>query len=148
MKELKNELLPDIYRTVIMDAPIQKVWRAVATSEGLSSWLMPNDFKPVMDHEFTFQAIPFGDWDGIVHCKVMELDPPKRLGLTWNGNHMEHYVSFELKELEHDKTQFILIHSGWSIEHAMLRDKMYEGWGHLTEDLRKKMGDKDDRYLS
>lgn len=148
MREDTKGLLPDIQRTIVMDAPIKKVWDAVATSEGLASWLMPNTFKPVMGYVFTFQATPFGNWDGLVRCEVKELEPPRRLGVTWNGNNMDLYLSFELKELDKDKTQFTLIHSGWAVEHAMLREKMYDGWGHLTEDLREKLGDKNDRLLS
>lgn len=130
----------------MMDAPIHKVWNAVATSEGLAVWLMPNDFQPVMGHEFTFKSQPLRGWDGIVHCKVMELDPSNRIGFTWCGNNMNQYVSFELKALN-DKTEFTLVHSGWSEEHAELREVMYEGWGYLTEDLRKRMGEENDRYL-
>jgi uncharacterized protein YndB with AHSA1/START domain len=148
VKERITNMLPDIQRTIIMEAPIQKVWNAIATSEGLAAWLMPNDFQPVMGHEFTFRSVPQHGWDGIVYCKVMELNPPKRLGFTWCGNNMEQYVSFELIELEKDKTQFTLVHAGWSEENAMIRDIMYDGWGYLTEDLRKKMGDKNGGYLS
>ncbi|MFZ5967540.1 MAG: SRPBCC family protein [Bacillota bacterium] len=147
MKEKTQGMLPDIRRTLVMDAPIEKVWNAIATSEGLAVWLMPNDFQPVMGHEFTFRSEPRGDWDGIVHCKVTELDPPKRLAFTWCGNHMEQYVSFELKELG-GKTEFTLVHAGWSEEHAALREVMYDGWGYLTEGLRDKLGDKNGGYLS
>lgn len=147
MKEGMHGKLPDIERTIIMDAPIQKVWKAIATSEGLAVWFMPNDFQPVIGHEFTFISQPKGEWDGIVHCKVMELDPPNRLGFTWCGNNMEQYVSFELKELE-GKTQFKLVHAGWSEEHTIIRDTMYDGWGYILEGLHKKLGDKNGGYLS
>jgi uncharacterized protein YndB with AHSA1/START domain len=100
MDEKTKNMLPDIVRRVIMDAPIQKVWNAVSTSEGLAAWLMPNTFQLEMGHEFTFQAKPMGNWNGVVNCKVMELNPPQKLGFTWNGNNMNLYVSFELVELE------------------------------------------------
>ncbi|HYE82780.1 MAG TPA: SRPBCC domain-containing protein [Clostridia bacterium] len=148
MKGKAKNALPDIERTIIIDAPIHKVWDEVSTSEGLASWLMPNDFSPVMGLEFTFRSEPKHGWDGVVHCKVMELEPPRRLGFTWKGNNMEQYVSFELVELEKNRTQFLLVHAGWTEEHAMIREVMYEGWGYLTEDLRKKLGDENDGYLS
>lgn len=148
VKEKTKDMLPDIKRTIIMEAPIQKVWNAIATPEGLAAWLMPNNFQSELGYEFTFQGKPMGKWDGIVRCKVMELNPPKRLGFTWFGNNMNLYVSFELMELEKEKTQFTLVHSGWSAEHAMLRERMYEGWCHLTDDLRDKVGDNNGRYLS
>jgi uncharacterized protein YndB with AHSA1/START domain len=148
LEEKTQGRLPDIQRTVTMEAPIQKVWKAVATSEGLASWLMPNTFQPVPGCEFTFQSQPRGDWDGVVQCKVMEFIPPKRLGFTWCGNNMEQYVSFELEELEENRTQFTLVHAGWSEEHAGIREIMYHGWGYITEDLQKKMGDKNGGYVS
>lgn len=145
--KVKN-MLPDIVRTVIMDAPIEKVWKAVATTEGLASWLMPNTFKCEMGYEFTLQAKPMGNWDGVVRSKIKELNPPTRLGFTWSGNNLDLYVSFELEKLEENKTQLTLVHSGWTEQYAMFRAAMYDGWGHLTEDLRKKMGDSNGGYLS
>lgn len=53
-----------------------------------------------MGYEFTFHSKPQNGWDGIVHCKVTEINPPKRLAFTWCGNNLEQYVSFELIELE------------------------------------------------
>jgi uncharacterized protein YndB with AHSA1/START domain len=53
LNEKEQVMLPDIERTVIMDAPIHKVWRAIATSEGLSAWLMKNNFQPELGFEFT-----------------------------------------------------------------------------------------------
>jgi uncharacterized protein YndB with AHSA1/START domain len=148
LNEKEQGMLPDIERTVIMDAPIHRVWRAIATSEGLSAWLMKNNFQPELGFEFTFQAKPMKDWDGVVHCKVMELNAPNSIGFTWCGNNMEQYVAFKLVELDKDKTQFTLVHSGWTEEHAMIREIMYDGWGYITEDLRKKMGDENGGYKS
>ncbi|MBB5322950.1 uncharacterized protein YndB with AHSA1/START domain [Anoxybacillus tepidamans] len=42
--EKTQPTLPDIRQTVVFRALIQKVWQAVATSEGLAAWFMPNDF--------------------------------------------------------------------------------------------------------
>lgn len=143
-----DNMLPDIQRSIIMDAPIQKVWNAISTSEGLASWLMPNNFKLEMGYEFTFTSKPQNGWDGIVHCKVTEIELPRRLAFNWCGNILEQYVSFDLLELEENKTEFTLVHSGWTEENKALRDIMYFGWGYLSEDLSKKMGEKNARYLS
>jgi len=59
-----------------MDAPIEKVWNAISTSDTLASWLMPNNFKLEMGYEFTFRSVPQNGLDGIVHCKVMEIVAP------------------------------------------------------------------------
>lgn len=133
MNENAQKTLPDISYTYVLDAPIQKVWRAVATSEGLAGWLMPNDFQPVLGHAFTFTTQPVGDFDGIVRCKVVELDPPHHLGLSWNGNNMDLFLRLDLKELD-GKTRFSLVHSGWLENYAFTRTIMDEGWGRHTRE--------------
>jgi uncharacterized protein YndB with AHSA1/START domain len=145
--EKSERKLPDIVRTIMMDAPINKVWNAVATQEGLAAWLMPNDFKPVLGHKFTFVSQPKRDWDGIVHCEVKELSPPNRLGFSWEGSNLNQYVYFELREVS-EQTEFTLVHAGWSEEHMELREVMYHGWGYITEGLREKIGERNGRYLS
>lgn len=54
------EMLPVIRETVLINAPIERVWSAVATSEGLTAWFVTNDFQPVVGHEFTLDAGPWG----------------------------------------------------------------------------------------
>ncbi len=132
----KQTTLEDIRKTLVLKAPIQKVWNAVATSEGIAAWFMPNNFEPVNGYEFILNAGPFGDSP----CKVTELDPPKRLSFTWGKDWT---LTFELVELE-GTTEFTLIHSGWDADtvtefgetHAVVRDKMSGGWGGLTVALR------------
>nr|WP_275297755.1 SRPBCC domain-containing protein [Clostridium sp. YIM B02551] len=147
MVKKSSKKLPDIVRSVVIEADINKVWDAIATKEGLEAWLMPNNFKPILGYEFTFKSQPKGDWDGICHCIVKELNPPYKLGFTWSGNNLDQYVSFELKEID-DKTEFTLVHSGWSEENMQLREIMYDGWGYLSEGLKRKMGDNNGKYLS
>jgi len=128
--------LPAIRQTQIFNAPIQKVWDAVATSEGLAAWFMPNDMQPVVGHEFKLNAGPFG----ISPCKVTEVDPPHRLSFLWDRDWI---ITFELKELEGGKTEFTLIHDGWDADqvtrfgqpHAVVRDTMSKGWVGLVQKL-------------
>lgn len=129
----------DIKQTVIIEAPIQQVWETVSTSEGISSWFMPNDFEPKVGHEFHIQS-PFGPSP----CKVLEIDEPHRLSFSWDTDGW--VVTFILKELG-DKTEFTLIHGGWkeadSIvpkageKASIIRDRMNQGWAGITQKLRK-----------
>jgi uncharacterized protein YndB with AHSA1/START domain len=137
MENESSSTLPDIRHSAVFNAPIQKVWDAVATSEGIAAWFMPNDFQPVPGYEFQLNAGPFG----MSPCKVEELDPPHRLSFHWGKDWL---VTFELTELA-DKTEFTLIHSGWDADtitefgqsHTMVRDRMDEGWGSkLMQALR------------
>jgi uncharacterized protein YndB with AHSA1/START domain len=128
--------LEDIKYTVVYDAPISKVWKAVATSEGIAAWFMPNDFKPVLDHEFHLNAGQFG----MSPCKVTLIDPPNGLSFNWGKDWS---LTFELKDLD-GKTEFTLIHSGWDANkvtefgapHTPIRDNMNQGWAGMVKKLQ------------
>jgi uncharacterized protein YndB with AHSA1/START domain len=120
--------LPEIRKTVVLNAPIEKVWKAVSTSEGIAAWWTTSTFEPVLGCEFMIQIIGWSDFP----CKVMELDPPNRVGFDWGK---DWYLAFELKNLD-GKTEFTLIHSGWDPEkvtengnpHSTFHAIMDSGW--------------------
>ncbi|TFH59798.1 SRPBCC family protein [Peribacillus frigoritolerans] len=132
--------LQDIKKTVILEAPIQKVWDTVSTAEGIASWFMPNDFQPKVGHEFHVQS-PFGPSP----CKVTELDAPHRLSFSWDTDGW--FISFLLKELD-GKTEFTLIHGGWkepdtiltkpNEKSSVIRDRMNHGWEQIINQGLKK----------
>lgn len=89
----------DIDITVRYPCQPSEVWDALTSSDALGAWLMPNDFKPVVGHRFTFQTKPrraFG-FDGTVRCEVLELDPPRRMVWSWAGGSIETTVTFTLE---------------------------------------------------
>lgn len=132
--------LQDIKKTIILEAPIQKVWDTVSTAEGIASWFMPNDFQPKVGHEFHVQS-PFGPSP----CKVLELDAPYRLSFAWDTDGW--IISFTLKELD-GKTEFTLIHGGWkepdtilpkpNEKSSVIRDRMDHGWEQIVNQNLKK----------
>ncbi|UVI27589.1 SRPBCC family protein [Paenibacillus spongiae] len=129
------QTVPDIRKTMLLKAPIQKVWDAVATSEGIAAWFMPNNFQPVDGYEFILEAGPFGQSP----CKVTDIDPPNRLSFQWGKDWT---LTFELVE-KAGQTEFTLIHSGWDADkvtefgetHAIVRDRMDNGWSGLQNKL-------------
>ncbi|WP_419095506.1 SRPBCC family protein [Alkalihalobacterium alkalicellulosilyticum] len=134
------ETLHDIKQTVIFEAPIQKVWDKVSTSEGIESWFMPNNFEPKVGHEFHVQS-PFGPSP----CKVLEVDKPNKISFSWDTDGW--VVSFLLKDLG-EKTEFTLIHGGWKSADTVLpkanakssdiRERMDHGWVEIVNSgLRK-----------
>jgi uncharacterized protein YndB with AHSA1/START domain len=132
-----QETLPEIRRTFVFNAPIHKVWNAVATSEGIAAWFMPNDFQPVVGYEFQINAGQFG----MSPCKVTEVDPPNQVSFNWGKDWT---ITFELKNLD-GKTEFTLIHAGWDINkvtefgapHSIVRETMDQGWAGLGLALGK-----------
>ena len=57
--------------------PPGRVWQALTDSALLARWLMPNDFRPAVGHQFTFRTepVPQHGFDGIVQCEVLALEP-------------------------------------------------------------------------
>jgi uncharacterized protein YndB with AHSA1/START domain len=78
------------------DHPPSRVWEALTEPELLARWLMPNDFSPRIGHRFTFRTQPAPGFDGVVHCEVLEVDPPRRLAYTWRGGPIDTVVRFSL----------------------------------------------------
>ena len=48
------QTLTEIRKTIVLNASIDKVWKSVATSEGIAAWWMPNTFEPILGHELYF----------------------------------------------------------------------------------------------
>ena len=129
------EQLPDIQKQLVFNAPIEKVWNAVATSEGLAAWFMPNDLQAIEGHKFELNAGQFG----MSPCIVQKVDPPNSLSFTWGKDWT---LTFALRNVN-GKTELTLTHSGWDINkatefnapHKAVRDNMDTGWTNLVEKL-------------
>ena len=76
-------------RTVVVERqishPPKKLWRALTQPHLIEEWLMKNDFKPVVGHNFNLR----GDWGGVLDCEVLAVEPHKKLTYTWNFKHEE-----------------------------------------------------------
>jgi len=74
-------------RTLVVERvfphPPAKLWRALTESTLLAQWMMNNDFAPVPGHRFQFRADPMPNWNGIVDCEVLIVDPLKSLSYNW-----------------------------------------------------------------
>jgi uncharacterized protein YndB with AHSA1/START domain len=66
-----------------MPHPPEKVWRALTEGPLLEEWLMANDFKPVVGHRFSFRATPVKNWNGVIECEVLVIEPNSRLAYSW-----------------------------------------------------------------
>jgi uncharacterized protein YndB with AHSA1/START domain len=132
--------LEDVVQRVFIDAPVAKVWEAVATAEGIAAWFMPNDFQAELGHVFHLEAPQWGK----SRCEVIELDPPNRLAFKWDKDWT---VTFELEEAE-GGTNFTLTHGGWDEstatafgeKHSVVRERMAGGWVGIVKRLAQYAG--------
>lgn len=130
-----QDKLPDIRQTIVLKAPIEKVWKAVSTADGIAAWFMPSDFQPEVGYEFHLEAGPFGKSP----CKVTVIDPPNRLSFNWGKDWT---LTFELAD-QQGETEFTLIHAGWTAgmvtefgqPHEVVRGNMNGGWTGILQKL-------------
>jgi uncharacterized protein YndB with AHSA1/START domain len=71
--------------------PPEKLWRALTQPHLIEEWLMKNDFAPVPDHRFSLRA----DW-GAVDCKVLAIEPQRKLSYTWAAMGLDSVVTWTL----------------------------------------------------
>jgi len=118
-----------------------KVWRMLTQAESLAQWLMPNDFKPSVGHKFTFRTQPMGDWDGVVHCEVLEIRPLQLLRYSWNGgadsnseygSKLVSTVTWTLTAVD-GGTRVRMAHEGFGPHNNYAYDAMSGGWGRILK---------------
>jgi uncharacterized protein YndB with AHSA1/START domain len=128
-----------------LSRPPEQVWHALTDPALLARWLMPNDFQPAVGHRFTFRTepVPQQGFDGIVHCQVLELEPPRLLRFSWRGGVLDTEVSWRLVP-EGAGTRLLITHDGFDDADPVQRVTMGimgGGWrGHLIKRLTAVLG--------
>lgn len=116
--------------------PVEDVWDYLTKPELIAQWLMENDFKPVVGHEFKFKTrpLPQFNFDGIAYCKVLEVVPLQKLSYTWKGGpgngetNLDSVVVWTLTPTANG-TELHLEHSGFVDENTTIFAAMDAGWG-------------------
>jgi uncharacterized protein YndB with AHSA1/START domain len=74
-----------------------KVWRALTEPKLLSEWLLPiAALKLEPGSTFTFNAPPQPNWDGVVDCKLLEVEAQKTLRYRWIVGEIDTIVTLTL----------------------------------------------------
>lgn len=116
--------------------PVEEVWECLTNPELVNTWLMKNDFKPVVGHHFQFHArpLPKMGWDGIVYCEVLELKPNERLVYSWKGGPrpgvitLDTLLTWTLTPVQ-GGTEMILEHTGFKgMKNILSSIFMERGW--------------------
>lgn len=95
-----SESAAETMRSVIVERdlphPPGKVWRTLTQSALLADWLMANDFAPRVGHKFNFRSTPMPNWNGVIDCEVLIIEPEKRLSYSWGALGLVSVVTFTL----------------------------------------------------
>jgi uncharacterized protein YndB with AHSA1/START domain len=79
-----------------MSYPPEKIWRALTEGPLIKEWLMDNDFQPVVGHSFTLRSTPMPNWNGIIDCEVLLVEPNKKISYRWGSLGLETVVVWTL----------------------------------------------------
>lgn len=129
----------------------EAIWRALTTGELIGRWLMtPTGFEPVEGCQFTFQTTAAGAWDGVIHCRVLEVVPNERFAFAWKGGHaanvgygspLDTVVTFTL-EAASGGTRLRLAHSGFVLpRNESAYANMSKGWTKVVGTVGALAGD-------
>lgn len=91
-----------------------KVWRAITDPALLAEWLLPVlGLELERGAAFTLKAPPQPGWDGIVKCRMLEIEPPRKLSYTWVVGDIDTIVTFTLSPTTKG-TRLSLVQSGFA----------------------------------
>jgi uncharacterized protein YndB with AHSA1/START domain len=91
----------------------EKVWQALTDPALLGEWLLPvTDLELDPGTPFTFKAQPQPGWDGIVHCRFLEIEAQRKLSYTWVVGDIDTVVTFTLTPTPLG-TRLVLVQSGF-----------------------------------
>jgi uncharacterized protein YndB with AHSA1/START domain len=83
-----------------MPHPPEKIWRALTQGPLIGEWLMRNDFQPVVGHRFSFHSTPVPNWNGVIDCEVLVVEPNSRLSYSWGTLGLKSLVAWTLTPTE------------------------------------------------
>jgi uncharacterized protein YndB with AHSA1/START domain len=90
-----------------------KVWRALTEPALLAEWLLPVvDLRLEPGATFMFRTQPYPGWDGTVSCRVLEIEPERKLSYAWTVPFLETVVTFTLTPTA-SGTRLSLVQSGF-----------------------------------
>jgi uncharacterized protein YndB with AHSA1/START domain len=112
-----------------------EVWEYLTKADLIAIWLMPNNFEPILGHEFEFRIkpIPSMDLDGVFYCKIIEIVDLKKLSYSWKGGPgngvftLDTFVEWTL-EPHGNGTKLSIRQSGFKETNFTIFTAMTDGW--------------------
>jgi uncharacterized protein YndB with AHSA1/START domain len=130
-------------RTVVIERtfphPPEKLWRALTESPLIAQWLLNNDFEPVVGKKFQFRSEPMPQWNGVIDCEVLIVEPLKRLSYTWGALGLDSVVLWTLTPAE-GGTHVRMEQSGFRPDQDFAYKGANYGWQKFIGGLERVLG--------
>ena len=108
--------------------PPEKVWRALTDPALLAEWLLPViALKLEPGAAFTFKTQPYPGWDGTVNCRLLEIEPLRKLSYAWTVPFLDTVVTFTLTPTA-SGTHLSLLQSGFKPDQKKELGGARYGW--------------------
>ena len=109
------------------------MWRALTEPALLQEWLLPViGFELELGAEFTLQAPQaYPGWDGTVDCRMLEIEPGRKLSYTWAVPFLDTVVTFTLTPVEAG-TRLSIVQSGFRPEQKQEFGGARYGWKMMS----------------
>jgi uncharacterized protein YndB with AHSA1/START domain len=122
--------------------PPEKVWRALTDPALLTEWLLPvAGLALEPGAAFTFKTQPHPGWDGIVNCRMLEIEAHRKLSYSWvvGDNWLDTVVTFTLTPTA-SGTRLSLVQSGFKPDQKQNFGGARYGWNMMGGKLVDLLG--------
>ena len=138
-----NSINAETTRSLVIDRemphPPEKIWRALTEGQLIEEWLLKNDFRPIVGHRFSFRREPVANWNGVIDCEVLVVEPNSRLSYSWSAMGMETVVTWTLTPTE-GGTHLRMEQSGFGPDREANYKGAKYGWQNFIGKLEQVVG--------
>jgi uncharacterized protein YndB with AHSA1/START domain len=143
-EEQREDKTIEIKKSIIVDASSEVVFKAITDPQELTHWF-PDQviLEPKVGGKIRFSFYKQGNrehrsFDFFPEGTIIEFIPNKRISYTWQEPNTVDFprtvVTWELEEIENNKTRVKLLHKGFQAGKLFEHD---EGWSYFLNQLQK-----------
>ena len=143
-KEKQQTEKINIEKTLVIDASQEVVFKAITDPNELTNWFPDQvilEAKVGGKVKFSFykdKEREHREFDFFPEGNIIEFIPNKKVSYTWEEPNIPDFprtvVTWELEEIENNKTRVKLLHTGFEVGKLFKHD---EGWSYFLGRLRK-----------
>ncbi len=142
-----------LQKEVVVKAPIEAVWTAWTTSEGITSFFAPEAVvEPRPGGAFFIHMNPYAPpgLKGADDMRVLAVQEPRMISFTWNAppslpeaRAQRTYVTVRLQPIGASETRVTIFHGGWGDggQWDQAYDYFDKAWSNVLEALGKRFTD-------